>query len=161
MKCMKAASIAGCFLFGVVLLAKDKPTVTIQVVDTQSSQRQFTYQVPGTPAKSTTNCDSNATVYGTTTGNATVNGTANCTTTTTPGAAPRTAQRSIEQKHVQAIMPDGRHVTLWCQQGFRRCSKLSPGSYSAELDGNSVWMQVYDLDGATKHKVKYQFEGGW
>ena len=151
----------GFFALGLTLPAKDKPKVKIQVVATQTSERQFTQYIPGTPSASTTDCNSNATVYGTGGGTATANGTTNCTTTTTPGRAPGTVRRSIEQTHVRGIMPDGRHITLWCQQGFRRCSKLTPGTYSAELDGNTVWMQVYDLDGTTTHRVKYRFEGGW
>ena len=143
------------------LKAKEKPTIEIQVVDTLTSQREYTQYIPGTAGSSATNCNGNATVYGTGGGNATINGTQNCTTTTNPGRAPSTVQRSIEQTHVQALMPDGRHITLWCQQGFRRCAKLTPGSYSAELEGNSVWMKVYDLDGTTTHKIKYRFEGGW
>jgi hypothetical protein len=149
------------FALGLTLLAKDKPKLNIQVVDTQTSEREFTQYIPGTPATSTTNCDSNATVYGTGGGTAIGNGTKISTTKTTPGRPASTVQNSIEQTHVRAIMPDGRHITLWCQQGFRRCSKLTPGSYSGELAGNSVWMQVYDLDGTTKHKIKYRFEGGW
>jgi hypothetical protein len=158
---MRANLTIGFFVLGLALLAKDKPTLNIQVVDTQTSQREYTRYIPGTQARSTTSCDTNSTVYGTGSGTATANGTANCTTTTNPGRAPSTVLRSIEQTHVQATMPDGRHVTLWCQQGFRRCSKLTPGSYIAELAGNSVWIQVYDLDGTTKHKIKYRFEGGW
>jgi len=143
------------------LTPKDKPTIEIQVVDTLTSQREYTQYIPGTAGNSTTNCNGNATVYGTGGGNATINGTENCRTRTNPGTAPSTVQRSIEQAHVQALMPDGRHITLWCQQGFRRCAKLTPGSYSAELEGNSVWMKVFDLDGTTTHKIKYHFEGGW
>jgi hypothetical protein len=94
-------------------------------------------------------------------GTATANGTTNCQTTTTPGRPPSTVQRSIEQTHVRAVLPDGRHVTLWCQPGFRRCSKLEPGTYMGELDGNSVWMQVYELDGRKTHRIKYRFEGSW
>jgi hypothetical protein len=158
---MRVTLTMASFGFCLVLWAKDKPRVTIQVVDTQTSEREFTQYIPGTPSRATTNCDTNATVIGTGGGTATATGSANCTTTTTPGRAPSTVQNSIEQIHVLAIMPDGRHITLWCQPGLRRCSKLTPGSYSAELGGNSVWMQVYELDGRTKHKVKYRYEGGW
>ena len=158
---MRVTLIIGFFVWSLALLAKDRPTLQIQVVDTQTSQREFTQYIPGTPAESTTNCDSSATVYGTGSGTARVNGTTNCTTTTTPGRAPRTVLNSIEQTHVRGIMPGGGHITLWCQQGFRRCSKLTPGSYTSELAGNSIWIQVYDLDSKTKHKIKYRFEGGW
>jgi hypothetical protein len=57
-------------------------------------------------------------------------------------------------------MPDGAHVTLWCQTGFRRCVSLPAGSYSGEVKGNTVWMYVADLDG-TEHKVKYKAAGTW
>ena len=146
---------------GLALFAKDKPKISNQVVDTQTTERQFTQYIPGRQGSSTTNCNGNATVYSTGRGTAIADGTTNCATTTTPGRAPGTVQRSIEQTHVRAVMPDGRHITLWCQPGFRRSSKLEPGSYTAELAGNSVWMQVYELDGKTTHRTKYRFEGGW
>lgn len=52
-------------------------------------------------------------------------------------------------------MADGTHVTLWCQVGFRQCVSLKAGSYSAEVDGNTVWMYIRDLSGK-EHKVKYK-----
>jgi hypothetical protein len=145
---MRVTLTTGFFALAIALLAKDKPTIKIQVVETQTSQREFAMYYPGTPAKSTTNCDIHET-------------TADFTTTTTPGREPSTVINSIEQAHVKAIMQDGRHVTLWCQHGVRRCKKLTPGYYNAELAGNSVWIQVYDLDGTTMHKIKYRYEGGW
>ena len=148
------------FLSSFSLMAKDKKTLKVQVVDTQTNQREFTQYIPGTAGKATTNCNGNATIYGGG-GTATANGTSNCTTTSTPGQAPGVVRRSIEQVHVRAVTPNGRHITLWCQPGIRRCSKLEPGFYSAEISGNSVWMLVYDLDGTTTHKVKFRFEGGW
>lgn len=157
---MKVPYIPLILSLGLVLTAKDKPKVTIKVVDSQASERAYTQYIPGTPGNSTTGCNSNATVYGSG-GTATANGTTNCTTTTNPGSSARTVQRAIQQEHVRAIMPDGKHITLWCQAGFRRCSALSPGSYLAELSGNTVWIEGVDLDGVTKHKVKYRFVGGW
>lgn len=156
---MRATLAMGLIGLG-TLFAKDKPAVNIQVVDTQTSERSFTQYIPGTAATSMTNCNSNASAYGT--GSlATAYGTTNCMTTTNPGTAPRTVQRSIQQAYVRAVLPDGRHIRLWCQAGFRRCSNLSPGSYAAELSGNTVWVQAYDLDGIKHHKVKYRFSGGW
>jgi hypothetical protein len=143
---------------------KDKQTLKLQVVDTQTSQREFSQYIPGTAARGSTNCNgnstTNATLYGAG-GTATTYGTANCTTTSTAGQAPSVVRHSVEQVHVQAVTPDGRHITLGCQPGFRRCTKLSPSFYSAKLAGNSVWMHVYDLDGITTHTVKYRFEGSW
>jgi hypothetical protein len=57
-------------------------------------------------------------------------------------------------------MPDGTHVTLWCQRGFRKCSTLNGGYYSAEINGDSVWIFGHDL-GGKEHKIKYHYVGGW
>ncbi len=147
-------------------LAKEKPRITVQVVGTQTSERQYTYTIPGTAGTSTTNCNTNGngSVYGTTNGstiNGTVdtNSTTNCTTTSQPGTPPSTHVSSIAQEHVRAIMADGTHVTLWCQAGFRRCASLQPGYYSAEVKGNTVWMYAHDLSGK-EHKIKYKAVGG-
>jgi hypothetical protein len=141
--------------------AKHRQTVIIeiQVVDAQTSKRYYTYSMPGTAAESTTNCDTSATATDLG-GTVTANGTTNCTTTTTPGRPPQTVVGSIPQVHVRAIMPDGRHVTMWCQQKFRRCSALNAGTYAAEVRGNAVWIHGHDLDG-TERRVKYLYVGGW
>jgi hypothetical protein len=57
-------------------------------------------------------------------------------------------------------MPDGMHITLWCQAGFRRCSTLEAGPYTAVIKGNSLWVETFRLDGKMQ-KVKYHFVGGW
>jgi hypothetical protein len=142
--------------------AKDKPRVTIQVVDAETSQRESSYTVAGTPAVSKTTCNSNEnqTVYGKDNGR-TVKGTVNtnsastCTTVSQPATPPTTRTRSIRQENVTAVMADGRNVTLWCQQGWRDCVSLLPGSYSAEVDGNTVWVYIRDLSGK-EHKIKYK-----
>jgi hypothetical protein len=157
---MRATSSLVLLLVAIAALAKDKPRITIQVVGTDTSTRQFTYYVPGTNAHSNTNCDSNATAIDIGGGMTTANGTTNCTTTTTPGSPASTGVRNIPQAHVHAIMPDGTHITLWCQSGFRRCNTLSAGYYSAQIDGNSVWMFGHDL-GGQEHKIKYHYVGGW
>jgi hypothetical protein len=142
--------------------AKDKPRVTVQVVDTETSERQSSYVVPGTDAKSTTTCSKSAsqTVYGNDNGRTVkeavdTDSTSTCTTTAQPATPPTTQVRSIRQENVEAIMADGTHVTLWCQAGFRHCISLKAGYYSAEVDGNTVWMYIRDLSGK-EHKVKYK-----
>jgi hypothetical protein len=158
---MRRTISASCLLLLATLaLAKDKPRITIQVVDSQTSVRQFAYNLPGTASNSTTNCNGSATATAPGGGVVTANGTTNCRTTTTPGAPSRAVVRSIPQAHVHAIMPDSRQITLWCQQGFRRCSTLSAGTYNAEVDGNTVWIFAHDL-GGKEHKVKYHYIGGW
>ena len=142
--------------------AKDKPRVTVQVVNTETSERQSSYIVPGTDAKSTTTCDKSAsqTVYTKDNGRTVkeavdTDSTSTCTTTARPATPPTTQVRSIRQENVEAIMADGTHVTLWCQSGFRQCVSLKAGSYSAEVDGNTVWMYLRDLSGK-EHKIKYK-----
>lgn len=147
--------------------AKDKPRITVQVVGTQSSEQPETYTTRGTAAISTTNCNTNGngSVDGTDDGS-TINGTldthstTNCTTTSQPGRPATTHTLYYLQENVQAIMPDGTHVTLWCQVGFRKCDSLRPGYYSAEIAGNTVWMYAHDLSGK-EHKIKYKYVGGW
>jgi len=142
--------------------AKDKPRVTVQVVDTETSERQSSYVVPGTNAKSTTTCNKSAsqTVYGKDNGRTVreavdTDSTSTCTTTARPATPPTTQVRSIRQENVEAIMADGTHVTLWCQAGFRQCVSLKAGNYSAEVDGNTVWMYIRDLSGK-EPKIKYK-----
>lgn len=141
-------------------LAKDKPRIAVEVVETQTTERQVTYTVPGSASHSITNCNGNATAINLGGSMATASGNSNCTTTTTPGRPPRNVVSSIEQTHVRVIMPDGRHATLWCQGGFRSCHTLEAGHYDAQVDGNTVWMYTYDL-GGKEHKTKYRYEGGW
>jgi hypothetical protein len=142
-----------------IALGKDNPTITVKVVDTQASTRQFSYTTPGTAGTSNTTCDTNGSAIDT--GNITnINANTNCTTTSTAATPPQTHVRSIAQEHVFAVMPDGSHVTLWCQAGFRHCYYLQPGSYTAEVKGNSLWMYAHDLSGR-EHKVKYHAVGGW
>jgi hypothetical protein len=143
-------------------MCKDKPTITIQVVDTQTWQRQYTIEHAGSPSQ--TSCNSNGSTNGTVDGTggvyATTNTTTNCTTT--PGAAPYSEQRSITQESIHAIL-NGQHVLLWCQNGFRKCAALAPGTYQAEPDGNNaVKIYVYSL---VTHqeigKIKYRVAGAW
>jgi hypothetical protein len=143
--------------------AKDKPRITIEVLNSEASQRQYTRIIPGSKGTSETNCTTNGNTYGTATDygvgithiNANTNANTNCTTTTTPSTPPQTYVRSIRQEHVSAILPDGRQVTLWCQQEYRRCDDLLPGRYEAEIDGNSLFVYVHDVSGK-EHKTKYK-----
>jgi hypothetical protein len=149
------------FMLGAISLlavsgpAKDKIVVTIQVVASQSSVREFTHNSPETAAKSTTSCN--------TTGNSDgsyINANTDCTTTTTPGRPAQTHVTQIQQEHVSAIMPNGDHVTLWCQVSWRRCESLKPGNYDAEIKGDVAWLYTHELSGSVR-KVKYRAVGGW
>jgi hypothetical protein len=104
--------------------AESQKTLTVRVVDTEDSARQYSYFIPGTNGYSTTNCNANATAasYG---GITTANGTGTCNTTSTPGRPATIGTGSIPQSNVHAIMANGTHVTLWCQAGFRRRAHLS------------------------------------
>ncbi len=147
---------------------KEKPRIIVEVVETQTSQHQFTTTIPGTAGTSDTTCNTNGngSVYGTSNGgtvNGTVNtnSTTNCTTTSQPGTPPATLNESITQEYVRVIWPGGTHVTLWCQAGFRKCFTLAPGRYQAEPKGNVVWIYANDLSGK-EHKLNYKAVGqGW
>ena len=139
---------------------KDKATITIQVVTSETGQRLYHYTTPGTAATSQTNCNTNGTATDYGTGTTNVNANTDCTTTTTPGSPPQTHENSIIQQYVYAIMPDGSHVKLWCQNGFRRCAYLQPGSYKAEVSGNSLFVYAHELSGKER-KIKYRAVGGF
>ncbi len=150
--------------------AKEKPVITIEVVKTDASTRDFAVHHSATSGEAITNCDTNgsangtATTYGDTT-NVYANGTAStqCTTTTTPGQPAYTSHTYIQQEYVHAMMPDGLHVTLWCQAGFRRCANLAPGKYIAEADGDKA-MRIYVYSLVTHKlmgKLKYRVAGTW
>jgi len=89
-----------------------------------------------------------------------VNANTDCTTTTVPGRPAQTIVTHIAQEHVSVIMPNGDHVTLWCQEGWRRCVSLQPGNYDAELKGDAAWVYTHDLAGNIR-KTKYRAVGGW
>lgn len=142
-------------LIALSALGKDKQMVTIQVVSSQASVREITSTAPATAAKSTTNCDTNGNVN-----DGYVNANTDCTTTTTPGRPAETHVTHIPQEHISAIMPNGNHVMLWCQESWRRCVSLQPGNYDAEVKGDVAWIYTHDLSGGVR-KVKYHAVGGW
>ncbi len=117
---------------------KDNPVVTIEVVDAQTSVRQWLYSVPGYDS---TRCGTNG-----------------CTTIYN---YPSTGSVNIGQVHVFATMPNGQHVVLWCQAGWRHCRTPQPGSYQAELEGNTVWITGYALDGKQVSRTKYHWTDRW
>lgn len=155
--------LAFAFFVPVAAFAKDKPRITIQVVNSEATQRQYTYTTPGRKGTAQTDCATNGTTNGAINDygvgpiqtNSNTNANTNCTTTTTAATAPQTHVRSITQEHVSAILPDGRHVILWCQEGYRRCDDLQHGSYEAEVDGNSLFVFVHELSGKER-KIKYR-----
>ncbi len=146
--------------FASAALPKENPRITIQVVGSQTNERRYTNTTPGPVITSQTTCSPNR--------NGSVTGpiidpasTTLCATTSQTGAPPVTLVNSIKEEHVRAIMPDGAHVTLWCEGGVRRCDSLRPGNYSAEVKGNTVWMYPHDPSGK-EHKIKYKaLRGDW
>ena len=144
--------------------ANTQGRIRIQVVTSESAQRDLTYADPGSPERSTTHCNSDSSASAIGLGGvatAQESGTTNCTTITRPATPPSTVViGSLRQAHVHAIMPDGTHVTLWCEKGFRDCRTLSAGFYFAEVKGNTVWMHGADLSGK-EHRIKYRLAGSW
>ena len=145
--------------------AKDKPVITIEVLGSQGSVVARNYVIPGRAGSAQTNCNTNGSAYGTATGygntvNSNVNGssTTNCTTTSTAATPATVGTRYISQENISAKLPDGRVANLWCQQGFRKCASLEPGSYQAQIDGNSLFVIAHDLSGKEK-RVKYKVMG--
>jgi hypothetical protein len=148
-------------------VAREHQRIKIQVLETRTSERAYTYTTPGQAGTSNTTCSSNGTgtmdasTYGNNTyGTLNSNTQTNCSTTSTPATPPRTNTNYIQQEHVSAILPNGAHVTLWCQAGFRKCYELQPGYYDAEITGGStVQVFVIDLQGK-EHKVEYRSVAG-
>jgi hypothetical protein len=149
---------------------KEKPVITIEVVGTDAAVRDIAIRHSATAGTSTTNCNTNGNVDGTATtyGNTTyVNGTTtantDCQTTSTPGQPAYTSHTYIQQEYVHAIMPDGQHVMLWCQAGFRKCANLAAGTYQAEADGDKA-LRLYVHSIVTNKlmgKMKYRVAGTW
>ncbi len=149
---------------------KEKPVITIEIVGTDPSVRDIAIHHSATSGTSTTKCNTNgnvdgtATTYGDTTN---INGTATtdteCKTTSSPGQPAYTSHTYIQQEYVHAIMPDGQHVTLWCQAGFRKCANLAAGRYQAEADGDkALRLYVYSLvSHKLMGKMKYRIAGSW
>jgi hypothetical protein len=162
----KYVCIAAIVACSIGVFGKDKPTFKIEVVGTDAWQRDVAIHHAGTNGTSTTNCDTNGSVYSTTNGdntNGSVNATTNCTTTTTPGTPGYVTHRSIQQESVHAIFPNDLHVTLWCQAGFRKCANLSPGTYEVEPDGDKA-VRIYVYSVVTHKlmgKMKYRVVGNW
>jgi hypothetical protein len=168
---MKKLSLILFISLAALAFGKEKPTITIQIVDSQASTRQFSYTTPGSAGTSNTTCNTsgtadtsgNATSYRNNTsynGSTNVNANTNCTTASTPATPPQTHVGYIAQENVHAIMPDGSHVSLWCQAGWRRCANLRPGKYTAEIDGGALRIYAFDLSQKV-HKIKYKDVGGW
>ena len=161
----KIACVILMMVCSIATFAKDKQTIQIEVVGTDSWQRDIATHHAATSGTANTNCNTNGNVNATTYGDNTygsVNSTTNCTTTTAPGTAAYTTHYDIQQESVHAIV-NGQHVTLWCQVGFRKCASLQPGTYTAEIDGDkALKIYVYSL---TSHKLmgkmKYRVAGGW
>lgn len=135
--------------------AKEKPAIRVEVVRTDIGESDFVYTSPGTPARATTDCNTNPTVSG--------GSTTNCTTVSQSGTPPTSVAIPIHEAYVRAIMPDGAHVTLWCQAGFRFCVPLRPGFYHAEVDakGKTLWLEAYNRLTGKSRKIKYRVLSGW
>jgi hypothetical protein len=154
-----------CLALPLAASAKDQPTFQIEVVGTDAWQRDLEIHHAGTAGTANTNCNTDGNVNETTYGNMTngsVNATTNCTATSTPGTPAYTTHHAIQQESVHAIL-NGQRVTLWCQVGFRKCANLTPGTYTAEADGDkAVKIYVYSLiSHKLMGKMKYRLVGGW
>ncbi len=58
---MRYLAVTAFLLLTASVYAANSKEVTVQVVNTQTSERQYSYYVPGTAGSSHTNCDTNAT----------------------------------------------------------------------------------------------------
>jgi hypothetical protein len=152
--------------------AAKRKAFQIEIVKAEQTLRTSTYTVPGTPSRSDTKCGGTAETTGTT---STVN--ADCQTTTTPGQAPASGAMYHYAEDIRVVMPDGSHLTVWCQQGLRACLHLKAGKYWAERDGDKIWIycsysdqELFDETGMSPGqrkannetvKIKYHVVGTW
>jgi hypothetical protein len=159
-------------LLPVIGYADKKPQFVLEVVKAVQTEQARSYYIPGTPSQSRTTCNGTSNDHGTT---STLN--ADCATTTTPGSAPYSGTRFSYSEDMRVIMPDGSHLTLWCQQGFRRCIHLAPRKYWAEQEKDTVWIyctyadqERWDETGMSPgerkanhevQRIKYRVVGTW
>jgi hypothetical protein len=143
-------------LVTVPCLASDPVSMKIQVVDTSVTETQSNTGVSGYAGHSSTRCD-NPVGYG---NSSSSRPSTNCSNTGISAGAGHSADKSILQINVHAVLPDGTHVTLWCQTSLRHCSALSPGEYVADVKGNDAWIHLPKMDGSAD-KIKYRSIGGW
>lgn len=127
-----------------MLLAKDRPRVTIEVVDSTVGETTVSKYVYPTKGKSRTSC---------------IGG--QCETETAPGHAGYVDKSRAPQVDVHVILPDGSKAILRCVGNEKNCVSLGRGSYPAEVtNGNTALIFVKDLAGKER-KIKYKHAGSW
>ena len=152
--------------------AGQKPQFVLEVAKAIQSEHASSYYVPGSPSQSRTSCNGTSNASGNT---STLD--ANCTTTTSPGSPARSGTRYVYSEDIRVIMPDGSHLTLWCQEGYRTCLHLAAGKYSAERDKDTIWIYCTFANqdnwsetgmspgqrkaSHTLEKIKYRVVGTW
>ena len=127
---------------------KDK-RFEIRVLNSDVSQNQGTYVIPGTPGSSETHCTGE--IYPRTGRYDTSN---DCQTTTTPATSPQTVPTQWFVIRTEILLPDGTRRSLMCQQGEYHCYSLVEGDvYPAELKGKGQKLLVYGQKESIFHVV--------
>jgi hypothetical protein len=126
---------------------KGQNVIQIQVVDYFTSQRDFSLPIPGSPTTVNTTCGGDS-----------------CTSKIYPGRPPTDLNVPLQQVWNRAILPNGDHVILGCNDLLRRCWPLI-GNYEAQINGKVVWVFVpvrHLITGAvTTYKIKHHIQGAW
>lgn len=55
---------------------------------------------------------------------------------------------------------DGHNFELRCAKQYRSCIAPEAGTYSAQRDGDQIWLPVTDPKGKQR-EIKYHIVGGW
>jgi hypothetical protein len=136
-------------------------THTVEVLSADERTWTTTWNDPGSPGMTSTNCS-------------TTDSNVNCTSTTT-GARPASST-PINHRQVDILvrMPDGNEVKMQCHVPpiWAECVKPSPGAYQARIDKHDVRLLFqtqgrpeYNKDGTIKKQgkvseiwVKFSFE---
>jgi|SRR5450755_590853 hypothetical protein len=59
------------------------------------------------------------------------------------------------------ILTDGAHVSLWCSNWARRCWRLNPGTYKADVNFDKGVVWVYAKKNGKTQRIKYRVSGNW
>jgi hypothetical protein len=139
--------------------------VHVKIIDRQSSETQYNYQIPG-QSFSSANCRGNATSTGDTT--ASVN--ANCVQTASY-TAPQGVSFSVSGATLALLLPDGRRAVVNCTSKFserfagregnhRSCRVPIVDELDAEFSGKSAKLRwVASIDGKKTDSETYKILG--
>jgi hypothetical protein len=133
-----------------------KKKMSVQIVNRQSSETDYTYTVPG---YATSSC--NASVYGNT-------ASGNCIASAAPASS---GSYSVHGATLSLLLPDGRIVVVNCNAkpnwtdwshptAYRGCREPMTNIIDAEFDGDNAKLEwPFSIDGKKKQNETYKIIG--